>query len=159
MGGRQIPAEGGNIYDHIEVNYLWSDGARSFIAHRQIDNCKNENNCCLLGTRGQAKLLRSQPEIVSPQPWRYEGEKPYMYQFEQNEFFRSIRQGAPINDGDRMVNSTLTAIMGRMAAYTGAEVTWEMALNSEDRLVPPTLDWDTPVEFRPRALPGLTPLL
>ena len=63
-----------------------------------------------------------------------------MYQNEHNELFASIRSGKPINDGEWMAHSTLMALMGRMAAYTGQEVTWEQALNSQDKIVPDQLD-------------------
>jgi hypothetical protein len=79
-----------------------------------------------------------------------------MYQVEHNELFASIRKGEPINDGDRMAKSTMLAIMGRMAAYTGAEVTWEMAMNSQERLVPEKLDMDMKLPVAPVALPGIT---
>ena len=78
-----------------------------------------------------------------------------MYQTEHNEFFASIRSGNHINDGDRMVNSTLMAIMGRTAGYTGQQITWEEATTSNDKLVPEFTDgWDSPVEFRPVPRPG-----
>ena len=48
-----------------------------------------------------------------------------MYQNEHNELFASIRAGKPINNGDYMCKSTLMAIMGRMATYTGQDITWE----------------------------------
>ena len=53
-----------------------------------------------------------------------------MYQSEHNDLFASIRNSRPINDGDWMATSTLMAIMGRMACYTGQEVTWDQAMNS-----------------------------
>ena len=59
-----------------------------------------------------------------------------MYQIEHNELFASIRSGEPINDGEWMAQSTLMGIMGRMAAYTGQEITWEQAMNSQEKLVP-----------------------
>ena len=65
-----------------------------------------------------------------------------MYQTEHDELFASIRAGKPINNGEYMAKSTLLAIMGRMAAYTGQEITWEMALNSKEDLTPPRYDWD-----------------
>jgi hypothetical protein len=78
-----------------------------------------------------------------------------MYQNEHNELFASIRSGKPINDGVRMAQSTLMAIMGRMAAYTGQEITWEAALNSREDLTPPRYELgDLPVA--PVALPGVT---
>jgi hypothetical protein len=79
-----------------------------------------------------------------------------MYQVEHDEFFASIRAGNPINDGDRMATSTLLSIMGRMAAYTGQEITWEMAMNSKEKLVPDQFDWDMTLPVPPVALPGIT---
>ncbi len=55
------------------------------------------------------------------------------------------------------MTSTMMAIMGRMAGYTGKEVTWEMAMNSQDQLVPEISNWDTPVEIPELSMPGLTP--
>jgi myo-inositol 2-dehydrogenase/D-chiro-inositol 1-dehydrogenase len=56
-----------------------------------------------------------------------------------------------------MVNSTMMAIMGRTAGYTGKEVTWEMAMKSKLSLVPDvSKGWDSPVEAVPTALPGVT---
>lgn len=77
-----------------------------------------------------------------------------MYQREHDELFASIRSGKWMNDGDWMTQSTLMAIMGRMAAYTGQEVTWEQALNSKEQLVPEKLDWDMTLPIRPMAIPG-----
>jgi len=48
----------------------------------------------------------------------------------------------------------MAAIMGRMAAYTGEEVTWEQALNSEERLVPERLEWNMELPVPPIAMPG-----
>jgi hypothetical protein len=79
-----------------------------------------------------------------------------MYQIEHDELFASIRSGQPINDGVRMAHSTLAALMGRMAAYTGKEITWDMALNSQETLVPAKLDWDTPIPLPSWAMPGQT---
>ena len=61
-----------------------------------------------------------------------------------------------MNDGKRMATSTLLAMMGRMAAYTGQQVTWDQALNSQERLVPETIDWNGALAVQPRAEPGIT---
>ena len=79
-----------------------------------------------------------------------------MYQTEHDELFASIRAGKPINNGDYMAKSTLLAIMGRMAAYTGQEITWEMALNSKEDLSPPAYDWKVKLPDPPVAIPGVT---
>jgi hypothetical protein len=58
-----------------------------------------------------------------------------------------------------MANSTLMGIMGRMAAYTGKEVTWEEALKAQENLVPAQLDWKMKLEIAPMAIPGVTRLV
>ena len=73
--------------------------------------------------------------------------------------FAAIRKNQPINNGKRMATSTLLAIMGRMAAYTGQTVTWEQALNSQERLVPEHLDWNGKLDVKPIAQPGITKLV
>jgi myo-inositol 2-dehydrogenase/D-chiro-inositol 1-dehydrogenase len=69
--------------------------------------------------------------VVGANPWLCEMPGNDMYQREHDLLFASIRDGKPVNDGPRMASSTLLAIMGRMAAYTGQNVTWEDAFNSE----------------------------
>jgi hypothetical protein len=55
-----------------------------------------------------------------------------------------------------MAKSTLLAIMGRMSAYTGREITWEMAMNSQEDLSPPSYDWDAALPAPAVAVPGQT---
>lgn len=157
VGGRQIPANGGNIYDHVEVNYVWPNGHRGFLAQRQISGCHNENNLYLLGSQGQGNITRRGVTTSGEDDWRYKGETPNMYQVEHNEMFKAIRDGKPIDNGDRMMNSTIMAIMGREAAYTGKELTWEQIMTSKHSIVPEVANWDTEVQTRQLAMPGLTP--
>ena len=160
VGGRQIPASGGNIFDHMEINYEWANGARGFLAQRQIPGCHNENSLYVHGTKGMAIIRGGGDAAVSiegPNHWTYDGpQSGDMYQIEHDELFRSIRNDKPINDGDRMLTSTLAGIMGRMAAYTGKLITWEMALNSKEVLVPDITDWTIKVEVPTVAQPGIT---
>ena len=82
-----------------------------------------------------------------------------MYQREHDVLFAAIRKNQPQNDGKRLATSTMLAIMGRMAAYTGQRVTWEQALNSQESLVPEHLDWKGSLDVQPRAQPGVTKLV
>ncbi len=159
VGGRTIPAEGGNIYDHYEVNYLYANGFRAFCANRQIEGCHNENADYMLGSEGTCTIGRGPvARIEGKNPWAWSGRQYDMYQREHDRLFASIRQNQPINDGKRLATSTLLAIMGRMAAYTGQQVTWEQALNSQEKLVPDVIDWNGKLEVPPRAMPGITKL-
>jgi myo-inositol 2-dehydrogenase / D-chiro-inositol 1-dehydrogenase len=159
VGGRQIPAAGGNIYDHIEANFVWANGVLGFLSQRQIPGCHNENNLTVIGTKGTARFDPRGARITGENPWHFQGEKPNMYQVEHNELFASIRSGQPINDGERMAQSTLISIMGRNAAYTGQEISWEMILESKQVLVPEIRDWNTKFEPEPMAMPGRTRLI
>jgi myo-inositol 2-dehydrogenase/D-chiro-inositol 1-dehydrogenase len=160
VGGRSIPAEGGNIYDHFEVNYLYPNGVRAFIANRQIEGCYNENSDYLLGSEGTCTIGRGPvPRIEGKVNWTWTGPKYDMYQREHDILFAAIRHNQALNDGKRLATSTLLAIMGRMAAYTGQTVTWEQALNSQERLIPDKIDWKGSLEVPPRAMPGISKLV
>ncbi|MGH9695681.1 MAG: gfo/Idh/MocA family oxidoreductase, partial [Bryobacteraceae bacterium] len=80
-------------------------------------------------------------------------------QREHDVLFASIRQGKPVNNGKRLATSTLLAIMGRMAAYTGQQITWDQAMNSQERIFPDHLDWQGSLPVAPRAQPGITKFL
>jgi myo-inositol 2-dehydrogenase/D-chiro-inositol 1-dehydrogenase len=160
VGGRAIPAEGGNIFDHFEVNYIYPDGSRAFLANRQIVGCYNENSDYMLGTDGTCTIGRGPiPKIEGKVNWVYSGQKYDMYQREHDLLFASIRKDQPMNDGKRMAHTTLLALMGRMAAYTGKEVTWDAAMNSQEKLFPDKLEWDGHHEIPPLAKPGVTKLV
>ncbi|MBI3875872.1 MAG: Gfo/Idh/MocA family oxidoreductase [Verrucomicrobia bacterium] len=169
VGGRMIPNNEGNIWDHIEVNFEWASGARAFVAQRQITGCHSETRDYIMGERGQGLLgHRGGTEITGPNAWRFKGELNEnqmlgkAYETEHVECFESIRRGKPVNDGEHMCNSTLLGLMGRMAGYTGQEVTWEHMLKSEEKLCPvdlDKLDWNAPLPFSPMALPGRTKLV
>lgn len=159
-GGRQIPNNEGNIFDHIDVFYEWDNGARATMAQRQISNCYSDNSDYLLGSKGLGTIKGwSAPIITGQTKWRYRGAKNDMYQTEHDELFAAIRKGEPINHGEWMCTSTLAAIMGRLAAYTGKQVTWEQAMNSQEKRVPDQLSWDMSLPIRPMAVPGRTELI
>jgi len=160
VGGRQIPAEDGNIFDHFEVNYVYPNGVRAFLASRQIENCYNENSDYIMGTKGTCTIGRGpNPRITGEKSWTYQGAKNDMYQAEHDALFASIRQAKPINNGQRLATSSLLAIMGRMAAYTGQQVTWEEALNSQESLFPARLEWKMSHPVPPMPRPGITKLI
>ena len=157
VGGRQIPAHDGNIFDHFEINYLYPEGVRAFLGCRQITGCHRENADYILGTKGKLTIGRGlMPRIEGENPWVYRGPQNNMYQEEHDVLFRAIRRGEPVSDGVRMANSTLLAILGRMAAYTGQQITWEQAMQSKERRVPENLRWNMPLDVPPLARPGQT---
>ncbi len=143
MGGRQARTEAkfGNIYDHHSVTYEYENGTRIFSNCRQQSGCKNNITAKVAGAKGHAEVSERRLEINAASPWRFRESVKNMYQVEHDELFAGIRQGKPLNNGEYMAKSTLLAIMGRMATYTGQEVTWEQAWNSKQDLSPPHYAW------------------
>ena len=158
VGGRQTPNNQGNIYDHVFVAYEFPNDVRAFIGQRQIGNTYTDNSDYLMGSEGVGKSGWNPPIIKGKEKWRYKdsGPKVDMYQIEHNELFASIRNGKPINDGDWMAQSTMIGLMGRLAAYTGQQISWEDAVKSEQKLVPDKLDWKMKLDIPPMAMPGVT---
>lgn len=158
-GGRCIPNQEGNIFDHIDVFYEFPDGVRATMAQRQISNCYGDNSDYVLCAEGTGTIKGwTEPVIRGKENWRYRGPKNEMYQTEHDELFASIRKGEPLNDGVSAANSTLMALMGRNAAYTGQEITWEQILASQEKLVPDNLTWEMALPIKPMATPGKTKL-
>jgi predicted dehydrogenase len=163
LGGRTVLAgeQYGNIYDHFSVVYEYADGQRLVSNCRQQPGCKNDLSVHVLGTRGRAQLSEKENGmwIKGPKDWAFEGMTNELYQAEHEELFASIRASKPINNGDYMARSTLLAIMGRMAAYTGQQITWDMAMKSREDLSPPDYDWSVKLPEPPVAIPGVTKFL
>ncbi|MBX2841890.1 MAG: Gfo/Idh/MocA family oxidoreductase [Flammeovirgaceae bacterium] len=160
-GGRQqrIDPKYGHVYDHFAIVYEYESGAKGFHFSRQQKNCTNSYAVDINGTKGNCMVdcIKRKHEIVSGgEKWRYRGEGNDMYQTEHNELFASIRSGKHMNDGEWMANSTMLAIIGRMAAYSGQTITWEEAMKSEEVLGPPMGDysWDLDWPTKTPAVPG-----
>jgi predicted dehydrogenase len=158
VGGRaqRTSADPGNIFDHFSVTYEYKQNRRAFLMARQWDACPNDNTDWVYGEKGIARINGWGPEHWiqgESGTWKYEGETPDMYTREHEEFFAGIRGGKLRNDSDWMTQSTLMAIMGRMAAYTGEAVTWEQALASTERHGPTEYAMG-PVPVTPVPVPG-----
>jgi predicted dehydrogenase len=157
-GGRQVRTgpEHGHIYDHFAIVYEYADGAKLYAQCRQQRGCANDISVQVMGTRGKANVHGRGMAITGDNPWRFAGEENVAVQTEHNELFASIRNGRLINNGEYMCKSSLLAILGRMAAYTGQSITWEQAMNSKQDWSPPRYDWDVKLPEPPVAMPGVT---
>lgn len=163
VGGRQTRPdmpETGNVWDHFSLIYEYPNGVRAYHMCRHWPNTPSDNSAYFLGSAGNCVMQpwNGTHEIKGQTPWRGTAPSNDMYQREHDVLFKAIRDDKPVNDGEFMSSSSLLAIMGRMAAYTGQVVTWEQALNSKENLnaQPWTLgDRATPEQ----AMPGTTPLI
>ena len=154
MGGRQVRTDPkyGHIFDHHAVQYQYASGAYCFSECRQIDGCANDVSEHVYGSDGEAHL-GSGFRITGKNAWTFEGRHNDPYQTEHDDLFAAIRAGKPFQEGRMVAESTLTAIMGRMATYSGREVTWEQALADDQRWGPETYEFGPlPVDAVP--MPG-----
>ncbi len=74
--------------------------------------------------------------------WRYRGESPNPYQVEHDDLFTAIRTGLPYNEAEYGAKSTMTAILGRMATYSGKTIRWDEAIDSQIILSPQEYAFD-----------------
>ncbi len=158
MGGRQVRTDPvyGNIYDHFAIDYEYENGCRMMSMCRQIPGCENSVSEALHGTKGFCQANKY--TITGEKSWHFEAKDGLPYVQEHTDLIASIRSGNPYNELQTVAESTLTAIMGRMAAYTGQAVTWDQALNTEEILMPSKLEWG-PLAVAPVAMPGKTKLV
>ena len=125
----------GDIWDHIFAEFEYANGARclSFSGHSPGSGRGGEK---LVGTKGTSNCSNTLSTHSGDRIWRYEGKNVNGQQQEHNDLVASIRAGKPLNEGQRIAESTLTAIGARMSAYTGKALTWDQLLNSKSDLVP-----------------------
>lgn len=161
MGGRQARTEPqyGNVYDHFAVEYEYPNGARLLSMCRQTAGATDNVSERIVGAKGFAYTDSSDGYIKGAKPWSTQKESPNPYVEEHRDLIASIRAGKPLNEGRQVAESTLTAIMGRMSAYTGRALNWDWVMNaSKLDLAPARLELGDlpPLEV---AIPGRTPLV
>jgi len=161
IGGRQVrigPGTG-HIFDHGVVEYEYPNGCRHIAMARQIPGCFEQVNLFALGTKQEISVGGGLVEVMG-----HGGPKVRnAYQLQHDRLFTALRAGNPFFEGEYAATSAMSAIMGRMALYSGKEVTWETAINSNLSLAPAryAMDADPPVlpdaDGRyPVAMPGMT---
>jgi predicted dehydrogenase len=158
MGGRQARTapEFGNIYDHFAVEFEYPGAVRVLSMCRQTKGAAERIEEKLVGTKGVAF---GYGEIKGQNTWKWEGDEPNPYVQEQADLIAGIRAGKPLNEGRRVAESTMCAIMGRMSAYTGRAISWDWAMNSSQLdLTPKTYELG-PNPVDPVAIPGQTSLV
>jgi len=147
----------GEIFDNHTVEFIYADGAVIQSQCRHHEGTLNRVDESFQGTKGRvylsannsAKLWDTKGNVM----FNYAGKgDPNPYQTEHDELFAAIDKGEyKFADAERVAKSTMTAIMGRFATYSGKEVKWEDALNSQVNLMPDTLSWDAMPKILPDA--------
>ncbi len=161
MGGRaaRTGEKHGNIYDHFCIEFEYPNKARTISQCRQTKNASSRVAERVVGTKGVTNCAGVITDHTGKEIWRYKGEHPNPYVQEHKDLIASIREGKPLNEARRIAESTLTAIAGRMSAYTGRAMKFDWAMKSSKLdLMPKDLAFgDKPVA--PVRKPGRTKLV
>jgi predicted dehydrogenase len=154
VGGRQWRTDGayGHIFDHFAIDFEYPDGAHVMSMCRQIDGTANHVGERFTGTRGTTD---GSSTITGAKSYTWAGEKKNPYVEEHVDLLASIKAGKPLNELQQVAESTLTAIMGREAAYTGQAIAWNDLLNAPQDLTPPVQGFGS-LSVPPVAMPWTT---
>ncbi|MFG0261720.1 MAG: Gfo/Idh/MocA family protein [Novipirellula sp. JB048] len=159
-GGRFTRPEDSEMWDNMAVDYVYPGGKVASFMCRQIPSTKSDIGNVIYGTKGSCTILggNSGASIRTPDgkvTWEMGGNIGDAYKQEHKDLIDSIREGKPIVEYAETAASSLTAVLGRLAAYTGQLVTWDF-LTQESKLdiVPKDLDINGPGAPRGVAIPG-----
>ena len=180
MGGTPIRAQGqggrlvrnglehGQIFDHHFVEFEYAGGQRVLSQCRHMPDCMNRVSEAFHGTNGTAP----RPGVILSKSgatlFEHDDEDdPNPYQVEHDELFAAVSAGEyKYADAELGAHSTMTAIMGRMATYSGQVIEWQDALHSNVSLLPERFAWDAPPPVLPDEngkypvpIPGVTQVL
>jgi len=157
----------GDQYDFFSVDFDYGNGVSSHSMCRQIDSCANGTGELIVGTEGYTNCQNTIWDLEGNIKWKFEYPKdengnqmetilipPYVQ--EHMHLVYAIRTGNYVNEAEQTALSTLTAIMGRTAAYTGRAVTWDEIFKSDMDLGPSKIEmgpvdmlFETPVPGTP----------
>lgn len=149
QGGRGalMGPDSGEIFDHHFVEFEYEDGSHLLSQCRQITSCWNSVSEHVTGTKGTCDV--NSYTIRGTDAWKYRGESKDPYQVEHDDLFDAIRNNKPYNEAFNGAMSTMTAIFGRMATYSGKEITWDQAFNSKLSYAPKQYAFDAEAPVQP----------
>ena len=156
MGGREVRKgiDHGEIFDHHYVEFKYPSGAVIHSQCRHQPGTLRKVNEVLVGTKGVINLRNGGVVTINDHNGnllhKYDPKNDISpYQIEHNKLFKSIRSGGQIDDTEYGATATMTAIMGRMATYSGKLIEWESAMNADEKLVPDNLSWGSTAPVLP----------
>lgn len=152
----------GDQYDFFSVDFVYADGMHLHSMCRQIDGCANNVSEFIMGTKGKSNCANLIQDLQGNTTYEFKYAKDAEngqeaipgvknvspYDQEIINLIAAIRNNTPLNEAEVCATSTLVAIMGRISAYTGREVTWDEMMNSNLRLGPENLVMG-PVDIKP----------
>ena len=164
-GGRFTRPEGSEMWDNVVVDYIYPGNRMVSFMCRQIPNTKSDNSNTVYGTKGICTINGGNTgaemfDREGNEIWSMKGDISSAYKQEHKDLIDSIRAGKPIVELKATADSSMTAVLGRMAAYTGQLVTWDFATNeSKLDLFPKDFDINGSRPEPAYAIPGQTKLI
>jgi predicted dehydrogenase len=166
-------------FDSYSVEYTFADGAKMYMDGRCMNGCNDIYSSYVHGAKGLAiaskasdcgapsSIFKGQNMQRSNLLWtsKVPADQGDPYQNEWNDLLDAIRNDKPYNEAQRGAEASLVSNMGRMAAHTGQEITYEDMLNCEHEFAPDVdkLTMDSPAPLKagpdgsyPKPMPGIT---
>jgi myo-inositol 2-dehydrogenase/D-chiro-inositol 1-dehydrogenase len=153
QGGRQVRTgkDHGEIFDHHFVEYTYPDGTVMLSQCRHQPETWRSVSEHAHGSKGYADISGARMTTRDGKDWKWQGREKDHYQQEHDDLFDAIRNNKAYSEAENGAKSTMTAIMGRMATYSGQELTWDQALNSQIALRPDGYTFDSKPPTTPDA--------
>ncbi|HBB75577.1 MAG TPA: dehydrogenase [Planctomycetaceae bacterium] len=144
VGGRQqrTPGQPSEIYDHHAVNFTYPNGVHIASQCKQFPGGDNRVNEEFQGTKGYVRIGEI-TDYAGKVLWKYEGPRPNAYQVEHDELHDAIRRDVPLNNAYYGTTSSFSAVLGRMATYSGKVQNFEKALALPYRTMPENITWES----------------
>ena len=157
VGGRQVYnfPDQGEIFDHHMIEYTYGDGSVLLSECRHQPKVWNSVSEHAHGSKGYANIGSGSFDFKDGTKWKYKGANPNPYQVEHDDLFAAIRNNVAYSEAEYGAHSTMTAILGRMATYSGQQITWENAINSKVSVMPEKFAWDANPPSLPDPVTGM----
>jgi predicted dehydrogenase len=135
-------------FDNYSVEYTFNDGTKFFFGGRAMSGCKDEFASYVHGTRGAAivstaahtpgkvRTFAGHEFTREKMLWAYPQPEKNPYQLEWDDLMQAIREDKPYNEARRGAIASMVTSMGRMAAHTGQEISYNQMLNCEPEFAP-----------------------
>ncbi|MCC9642392.1 Gfo/Idh/MocA family oxidoreductase [Rhodopirellula sp. JC740] len=164
-GGRFTRPEGSEMWDSMSIDYIYPGNRLVSFMCRQIPNSQSDNSNVIYGSKGICTIYGINRGAMihdrdGNEVWSMEGDLGAAYKQEHKDLVDSVRAGKPIVEFKETADSSLTAVLGRLAAYTGKQVSWDFVANeSKLDLFPENLDMQASLPEPSYAIPGKTKLI
>ncbi|MFM8708138.1 MAG: Gfo/Idh/MocA family protein, partial [Planctomycetia bacterium] len=164
-GGRFTRPDDSEMWDNMSIDYEYpGDRIVSFMC-RQIPGAASDVSNVVYGSKGECHIGAGNSgsrifDRDGKKVWEMAGSIAAAYKQEHKDLVDSIRGGKPIVELKQTADSSLVAVLGRVAAYTGQKVTWDfLTKESKLDLFPKNLSMDASLPAPQHAIPGRTKLV